>query len=100
MKTILGLCLLTLVCSPGAYSQAVSGYGAVTGTVRNPYGDGLPDTAVLISNPSIGFKRAQTTSDDGLFSISDLPPAPGYTLNLTHRGFSVFELKDIRISLG
>src|ERR1700733_3974502 len=100
MKIILGLCLLTLVYSPGAYSQAVSGFGAVTGTVRDPYGDGLPDTAVTIFNTTLGVKRTHTTTDDGIFSIADLPPGPGYTLNLTHRGFSVFLLKDIRIVLG
>jgi hypothetical protein len=100
MKIILGLCLLTLVYSPGAYSQAVSGFGAVTGTVRDPYGDGLPDTAVTIFNTALGVKRIHTTTDDGIFSIADLPPGPGYTLNLTHRGFSVFLLKDIRIVLG
>jgi hypothetical protein len=100
MKIILGLCLLTLVCSPGAYPQAVSGFGAVTGTVRDPYGDGLPDTAVVISNRALGVRRIQTTTDDGMFSLPDLPPGAGYTLNLKHRGFSEFDLKDVRIALG
>ena len=100
MKIILGLCLLTLVCSPGAFSQAVSGFGAITGTVRDPYGDGLPDTAVVVTNPTFGFRHNMTTTDDGVFNIADLPPGAGYTIRLTHNGFSVFLLADIRITLG
>src|SRR5580658_9712272 len=100
MKTILGLCLLTLVCSPGAYSQAVSGFGAITGTVRDPYGDGLPDTAVVVSNSAFGFQHNMTTTDDGVFNIADLTPGDGYTLRLTHNGFSVFLLPNIRVTLG
>ena len=78
MKIILGLCLLTLVCSPGAFPQAVSGFGAITGTVRDPYGDGLPDTAVVVTNPTFGFRHNMTTTDDGVFNIVDLAPGAGY----------------------
>jgi hypothetical protein len=100
MKIILGLCLLTLVCSPGAFPQAVSGFGAITGTVRDPYGDGLPDTAVVVSNSAFGFQHNMTTTDDGVFNIADLTPGDGYTLRLTHNGFSVFLLPNIRVTLG
>src|SRR3984957_9299148 len=100
MKIILGLCLLTLVCSPGAFPQAASGFGVITGIVRDPYGDGLPDTAVVVTNPAFGFRHNMTTTDDGVFSIADLAPGAGYTLRLTHNGFSVFLLTDIRVTLG
>jgi hypothetical protein len=100
MKIILGLCLLTLVCSPGAFPQAVSGFGAITGAVRDPYGDGLPDTAVVVTNTTFGIRRNMTTTDDGVFGAADLPPGAGYTLRLTHNGFSVFLLNDIRVTLG
>src|ERR1700678_1511875 len=100
MKIILGLCLLTLVCSPGAFPQAVSGYGAITGTVKDPYGDGLPDTVAVITNPSIGLTRNLVTTDDGVFLSPDLPPGPGYTLRLTHNGYSTVLLHDLLIVIG
>src|ERR1700677_1687421 len=100
MKIILGLCLLMLVCSPGAFSQAVSGFGAITGTVKDPYGDGLPDTVAVITNPTIGFTRNMVTTDDGLFLSPDLAPGPGYTLRLTHNGYSTFLLHDLVIVAG
>jgi Carboxypeptidase regulatory-like domain len=100
MKIILGLCLLMLVSSPGAFSQAVSGYGAVTGTVRDPYGDGLPDTVAVITNSSIGLTRNLVTTDDGVFFSPDLPPGSGYTLRLTHSGYSTFLLHDLMITVG
>jgi hypothetical protein len=100
MKIILGLCLLMLVCVPGAFPQAVSGYGAITGTVKDPYGDGLPDTVAVITNPSIGLTRNLVTTDDGVFLSPDLPPGPGYTLRLTHNGYSTFLLHDLLIVIG
>ena len=32
------------VCATGAFAQAVAGYGAVTGQVKDTAGDGIPDT--------------------------------------------------------
>ena len=89
-----------LVCSPGAFPQAVSGFGAITGTVKDPYGDGLPDTVAVITNPSIGFTRNLVTTDDGIFLSPDLPPGPGYTLRLTHNGYSTFLLHDLTVVVG
>jgi hypothetical protein len=89
-----------LVCSPGAFPQAVSGYGAITGTVKDPYGDGLPDTVAVITNPRISLTRNLVTTDDGLFLSPDLPPGPGYTLRLTHNGYSTFLLHDLVIVVG
>ncbi len=89
-----------LVCSPGAFSQAVSGFGAISGTVRDPYGDGLPDTAAVITNPAIGLTRNLVTTDDGVFLSPDLPPGPGYSLRLTHNGYSTFLLHDLQIAVG
>ena len=89
-----------LVCVPGAFPQAVAGYGAITGTVKDPYGDGLPDTVAVVTNPSIGITRNLVTTDDGVFLSPDLPPGPGYTLRLTHNGYSTFLLHDLVIVIG
>jgi len=43
MKTTLGLFLLAVICAAGVYAQSEAGYGAVTGTVRDANGEGIPD---------------------------------------------------------
>jgi len=41
MRIPAALCLFVLMCSEGAYAQAVAGFGAITGKVRDIYGDGI-----------------------------------------------------------
>src|SRR5580704_10977480 len=100
MRTILGLCLVTLVCSPSAFSQAIAGAGAVSGTVRDPYGDGLPDTTVVVSNSAFGIQRSIVTTDDGVFNAPGLPPGPGYSVRVAHVGYATWEAKELQVSLG
>ncbi len=77
MKAKVGLFFLSLLCAAAAQAQAVAGLGAVSGTLRDPYGDGLPDTTVVISNDTLGVKRTLMTTDDGMFLSASLPPGTG-----------------------
>src|SRR5277367_5216141 len=92
--------LLALVCSAGAYAQAAAGYGTVAGTVREGNGDGIPDTTVILSNESMGFQRAMTTTDEGIFTAGGLTPGPGYSLKVSRQGFAEWQLKSFEISIG
>jgi len=64
MRIPAALCLFVLMCSEGAYAQAVAGFGAITGKVRDIYGDGIPDTTVTITNRALGLRLVLTTTDD------------------------------------
>ncbi|HXS96983.1 MAG TPA: carboxypeptidase regulatory-like domain-containing protein [Candidatus Limnocylindrales bacterium] len=94
------LCLLVLAAALSSYAQTVAGYGTVTGTVRDPYGDGLPDSTVLITNELTGLRRIMTTTDDGLFSAPEMTPGTGYNIKITRTGYQAWEYKDFDVSIG
>jgi hypothetical protein len=100
MKTTLGLFLLAVVCATGAYAQSVAGYGAVTGTVRDANGEGIPDSTVLLSNESMGVRRSMMSTDDGTFDAPSLVPAKGYSLKVTRKGFVDWKSPVFDVSTG
>ncbi len=83
-----------------ASAQVVIGYGAVGGTVRDYTGSGIPDTNVILTNDKTGFKRTLNTTDDGIFYAPAIPPAPGYSLKVTRKGFLDEDYKDFEIPGG
>ena len=100
MKAKLSLFLLPLVCATALQAQAVAGFGAIAGTLRDPYGDGLPDTSVVITNDTLGVKRTLTTTDDGMFLAPTLPPGGGYNIKASRQGYGTWEYKDFDVTVG
>jgi hypothetical protein len=100
MKTTFGLFLLAVVCATGVDAQSVAGYGAVTGTVRDANGEGIPDSAVFLSNESIGMRRSMMSTDDGTFDAPSLTPAKGYSLKVTRKGFVDWKSTVFDVSIG
>ena len=85
---------------PGAWAQSTPGYGAVQGAVVDIYGEGIPDTKVTVTNAKLGIERTFMTSDDGIFDISGLQPADGYSMKLTRTGFANWETGPFDVPLG
>src|SRR5208283_250747 len=100
MKTTFGLSLLAVVCATGVYAQSVAGYGAVTGTVRDANGEGIPDSTVLLSNDSMGVRRSMMSTDDGTFDAPSLVPAGGYSLKVIRKGFVDWKSNAFDVSIG
>jgi hypothetical protein len=100
MRIPAALCLFVLMCSAGAYAQAVAGFGAITGKVRDIYGDGIPDTTVTITNRTLGLRLVLTTTDDGVFYAPALAPAAGYAVKVTRKGFTGWDAADLRVPVG
>jgi len=100
MRTRAALCLYFLICSAGAYAQAIAGFGAITGKVRDIYGDGIPDTTVTITNRALGLRLVLRTTDDGVFYAPTLAPAAGYAVRVTRRGFAAWSAADLRVPVG
>jgi hypothetical protein len=100
MNNIPKLCLFALVCSGAAFAQATLGTGAVGGLVHDTYGDGMPDTTIEISNDMLGVHQSVTTTDDGIFRATSLPPAVGYKLKASHNGFVDFDSEAFAIQAG
>ena len=100
MRIPAALCLFVLMCSEGAYAQAVAGFGAITGKVRDIYGDGIPDTTVTITNRALGLRLVLTTTDDGVFYAPALAPAAGYAVKVTRKGFTGWDASDLKVPVG
>src|SRR5262245_25442042 len=83
-----------------AFGQATAGLGAISGTIRDASNSPVPDAKVVVSNPSLGLTREQTTTDGGLFAAPALVPAKGYQVSVTKAGFTAFEAKDLVVQVG
>jgi outer membrane receptor protein involved in Fe transport len=92
--------LVALACAAGSYAQSVMGFGAITGTITDAYGEGMPDATVSVLNQSFGIHRAVHTTDDGLFDAPALPPGPGYTIKVTRKNFTAAQLANIEVHVG
>jgi hypothetical protein len=99
MRATLGLALIALCCS-AAWGQSTAGFGAVTGSVRDTGGEGIPDATVLVTNDSLALRRTLMTTDDGLFDAPALVPAPGYAIKVVRKGFVGWEIKDFEVFVG
>jgi Carboxypeptidase regulatory-like domain/TonB dependent receptor len=81
-------CSALLLFSGAALAQAPGGFGAIGGTVRDPTGDGLPDSRIVLSNESLGITRPMDGTDDGVFYLPTVAPAAGYRLRITRKNFT------------
>ena len=100
MRRTLAVSLLALLCSTAIYAQAVAGSGAITGIVRDQYGDGIPEVTLVITNPSLGITRTIMTSDEGLFNAPGLVPSSTYALKVTKKGYEDWTLANFDVSVG
>ncbi|MGA2117013.1 MAG: carboxypeptidase regulatory-like domain-containing protein [Bryobacteraceae bacterium] len=91
---------VVLACAAGSYAQSVMGFGAITGTVTDAYGEGMPDAIVAVLNESFGIHRVVHSTDDGLFDVPALTPGPGYSIKVTRKSFTAVELKNIEVHVG
>ena len=58
----------------GQISNAQTGTSSISGTVTDANGNVAVGATVTLSNPEKNFTRTQTTSDDGGYSFSAIPP--------------------------
>ncbi len=99
MRATLGLAFIALCCAAG-WGQSTDGFGAVTGSVRDTGGEGIPDCTVLVTNESLALRRTLVTTDDGLFDAPALVPGPGYAIKVVRKGFVGWEIKAFQIFVG
>jgi hypothetical protein len=100
VKIAIRFCVLFCLPAAGLFAQAVAGLGAASGSVSDASGAAVPSATVVVSNESKGVKRTLTTTDDGVFSVPALVPAPGYSLTVSAAGFANYEVKSFQIQVG
>ncbi len=92
MKRILALSVLGLffagITHP-VFGQSLGNAGTIEGTVVDPSGAAVPGATVTIRNPVSGYSQSTSTSADGSFRLSNIPPNP-YHLEVAAPGFAAF----------
>jgi hypothetical protein len=66
-------------------SLATAG-GSISGTITDPSGAPVPETAVVARSTERGAVRSTATNETGFYAFPDLPPG-SYTLEARHAGF-------------
>jgi len=79
------LILLAIGFCVGAYAQ-VTTVGTISGTVRDPKGEAVPNAEVLIEQESTGFSRTVKADDSGFYIVNSLPVGR-YTVSTSPSGF-------------
>ncbi|HET6206355.1 MAG TPA: carboxypeptidase-like regulatory domain-containing protein, partial [Terracidiphilus sp.] len=87
---------LLVLCAP-IFAQS-AGTGALTGTLTDPSGASVPNAAVTLTNLDTNQTRTTTTSTDGNYKFSLLPPGP-YRVRFSAMGFKTAEVSSVTINV-
>ena len=72
--------------------------GSVTGTVTDKSGAAIAGAEVKVVSSDTGLTRTVTTSDDGNYTATELPPG-NYSLTITKAGFQTATAKGVVVSV-
>lgn len=92
----LGIFLLTIILQFSLSAPAQQTLGGITGTVTDPSGGVLVDTAVTIVGDQTGLTRSQKTNGNGAYDFVNLPIGT-YTVTVSHEGFQGEKLPSILV---
>ena len=84
MKLRSGLVFFLLLCATPLLGQTFR--GTILGTVTDPQGAVVSGAKVTVRNVNTGLERTTQTSDDGSYSVPELPIGT-YTVTVTQSGF-------------
>ena len=87
-----GVVLVFLTCCFSAMAQ--SSTSSVTGSVVDPQKNVIPGATVTLTNREKNFTRTQTTTDNGSFAFSLIPPGQ-YQIETEAKGFKKSVLTDV-----
>jgi hypothetical protein len=72
--------------------------GSIRGTVTDPQGAVIYNASVTVSNQATGDARKASTSNDGSYSVDNLPPGE-YQVRIEHQGFAT-QLLTLTVQVG
>ena len=81
---------LALCLALPAMVFAQSDNGTINGSVKDPSGANVPDATVVVRNQSTGTERTTVSNNDGLYSVTNIPPGV-YNVSVTASGFKKFD---------
>ena len=97
LRTAAMVAALTLVFVPAALAQS-AGTGALTGTVSDMTGGVIGNAAVTLTNADTNQARATTTSTNGSYRFTLLPPG-NYRVKFAAAGFKTAEVGPVTINV-
>lgn len=83
-----------IIAAPAAAQDLTA--GAVTGNVTDEAGAPVAGAAVTLTSNDQGFTRTTTTTSNGAFRFSSLPPGT-YTVQVSAEGSADFTATDVRV---
>jgi hypothetical protein len=95
---IIGCCLLALLLVFGGNATAQTFRGTILGTVTDSSGGVVPGATVTIKNVDTGLTRTVTTSDDGSYSVPELPIG-NYSVSVEKEGFKTGLITGIKVEV-
>ena len=99
---VIRLCLIyafVIMAAICGFAQSQATTGNIEGRVLDPKEAAVPGATVTATNQQTGLEKTATSSDEGTFTISFLPPGP-YTVRATASGFTQAEVKDVTVTVG
>ena len=88
-----------LIAAPSIFAQG-SGFGSITGVVKDVSGSVVPGAKVVVENSSKGIRRELDTTAAGSFSVQALVPSGGYSVTVNKQGFAVYKLENLTVAVG
>lgn len=92
--------LFALATSPKSAAQASTSTATITGIVTDTTGAVIPGAVVELSNPATGKSYKTVTNAEGSYTLTNVPPGPGYREVATHDGFERTVVNDIYMNVG
>ena len=86
----------SMLAAPGSLAQTFR--GTVIGTVTDSSGAAVPGATVTVKNEDTGLARTTVTSDDGSYSIPELPVGK-YDVTVEKTGFQSSVTKGVRVDV-
>src|SRR5256885_9849377 len=96
MRLRLSVGFLLLAISTSLVAQTFR--GTILGTVTDPQGAVIPGAKVTVHNVNTGLERTTQTSDDGSYSVPELPIGT-YNVTATQTGFQTAVISNVAVDV-
>jgi len=92
------LLLVVSVFSVTSLMAQTASTGALTGTVKDPSGAVIPNATVTLTSADTGQTRTATTTADGTYKFSLLPPG-NYGVRIEASGFKPVQISSVTVNV-
>src|SRR5947209_7718395 len=99
VKSLAGFALCLLLVGGMVYAQGVGASGSIRGSVTDPSGAVVANANVTAVETDKGIRHTATTSSDGQYQITGLPPAT-YQITTGNGGFQTEIAKGVVVNVG